>query len=186
MCVCGQRAGADPPTPHPPSQSPKSPGLRPLTERDVPSACALLNRHLSKFVLHPHFTEAEFAHWLIPRPGVVSSFVISGGDNGAVTDLLSYYHLPSSVIGHREHTDLFAVYSYYNVPGTVSLEGLLEDALILARREGVDVFNALDVLANGAVLPKLKFGPGDGTLHYYVYNYATKPMAAGECGLVLL
>ena len=36
---------------------------------------------------------------------------------------------------------------------------------------GADVFNALDVMQNKSVLESLKFGIGDGNLHYYLYNY---------------
>ena len=36
---------------------------------------------------------------------------------------------------------------------------------------GADVFNALDVMENKTVFEALKFGIGDGNLHYYLYNY---------------
>ena len=68
------------------------------------------------------------------------------------------------VAGNPKHNKLYAAYAFYNVPGTFSLAQLLRDALILARNGGVDVFNCLDLMDNGAVLEDLKFGPGDGTL----------------------
>ena len=33
------------------------------------------------------------------------------------------------------------------------------------------MFNALDLMDNKTVLEELKFGVGDGNLHYYLYNY---------------
>lgn len=36
---------------------------------------------------------------------------------------------------------------------------------------GADVFNALDVMENKSFLEHLKFGIGDGNLHYYFYNW---------------
>ena len=36
---------------------------------------------------------------------------------------------------------------------------------------GFDVFNALDVMENKQFLEELKFGVGDGNLHYYLYNW---------------
>jgi glycylpeptide N-tetradecanoyltransferase len=33
------------------------------------------------------------------------------------------------------------------------------------------VFNALDLMDNRAFLESLKFGIGDGNLHYYLFNY---------------
>ena len=43
--------------------------------------------------------------------------------------------------------------------------------LLIARDLGYDVFNALDVMDNGQFLEQLKFGVGDGHLHYYIYNW---------------
>lgn len=38
-------------------------------------------------------------------------------------------------------------------------------------QSGADVFNALDVMENASVFEELKFGRGDGNLHYYFYNW---------------
>lgn len=53
------------------------------------------------------------------------------------------------------------------------------DALILAKKFKFDVFNALSLLHNGLFLEKQKFGPGDGQLHFYVFNYRANPIAGG-------
>ncbi len=53
-------------------------------------------------------------------------------------------------------------------------------------QEGFDVFNALDVMENLSVFSELKFGIGDGNLHYYVYNWRCPDMQPGQMGLVLL
>lgn len=36
---------------------------------------------------------------------------------------------------------------------------------------GYDVFNALDLMDNKTFLEDLKFGIGDGNLHYYLFNW---------------
>ena len=51
---------------------------------------------------------------------------------------------------------------------------------------GFDVFNALNVMENDKFLDDLKFGVGDGCLHYYVYNWRCTTMEAADVGLVLL
>jgi glycylpeptide N-tetradecanoyltransferase len=162
------------------------------------------------------FSQEEFAHWLLPRKGVVSSFVnvttrkkkktnLRGGneestgggkgkdedddadeDEEVVTDFCSYYHLHSSVLGNPKHTTLHAAYSFYNVANTISLEELMRDCLILAKNEGHDVFNALNLMENETFLSELKFGMGDGNLQYYVYNWLCPTMEHGDVGLVLL
>lgn len=90
---------------------------------------------------------------------------------GVVTDVCSFYHLPSSVIGNDKHTKLTAVYSYYNVATSIPFVDLMRDALILARNSGADVFNALNLSDNSDIFAALEFGPGDGHLQYYVYNW---------------
>ena len=44
------------------------------------------------------------------------------------------------------------------------------------------MFNALTLLDNPLFLKEQLFGAGDGQLHYYVYNYRTKPIAGGVNG----
>jgi glycylpeptide N-tetradecanoyltransferase len=56
---------------------------------------------------------------------------------------------------------------------------LAQDALILAKKLGFDVFNALSLLDNALFLDDLKFGAGDGHLNYYLFNYRAMPIAGG-------
>ncbi len=42
-----------------------------------------------------------------------------------------------------------------------------------------DVFNALTLLDNPLFLADQKFGPGDGQLHYYLFNYKCAPILGG-------
>ena len=79
----------------------------------------------------------------MPREWVIESYVVE--DKGKITDFLSFYSLPSSVLKHPEHRILNVAYSYYNVPNKNSLTDLTRDALILAKNKGYDVFNALDI-----------------------------------------
>jgi glycylpeptide N-tetradecanoyltransferase len=194
--------------------TPTTPGLRPMTAADAPAVAALLNGYLARFKLSQHFTAEEAAHWLTPRELVVDAYVVdappasssaaaaaaanggasagtsssgSGAPN-AITDVVSFYTLPSSVLGHPEHTEIRAAYMFYTAATTVPLPQLLGDAMALAAAKGYDVFNALDLLDNGPVLKELKFGVGDGALQYYLYNWrmAAAPIEPGETGLILL
>jgi glycylpeptide N-tetradecanoyltransferase len=101
-----------------------------------------------------------------------------------ITDLISFYHLPSSILKHND--TLFSVYSYYNVATSVSLVDLMRDALVLAKRNRYDVFNALNLMDNDEFLEPLKFGLGDGHLQYYVYNWACPDLPPSQVGIVLL
>ena len=165
-------------------------GLRPMEERDVESAHALLQEHLTKFQLVVDFSVEDFRHWLFPRKGVISSFVVVSHDN-IVTDLISFYHLPSSITGSTtKYTHLRAAFSFYNVATTVDWVTLMRDALVLAKNgqeeEEADVFNALSQMCNDEFIEPLKFGKGDGNLQYYLYNWACPPIDCKDVGIVLL
>ncbi|CAM9608337.1 unnamed protein product, partial [Hapterophycus canaliculatus] len=156
-----------------------------MVPEDVPSAHALLTEYLKQFKLAPQLSEDEFAHWLLPREGVVDCFVVKDR-HGKVTDMCSFYHLPSTVIGHAKHRTLNAAYSFYNVATTVTMTELMRDSLVLARNLGMDVFNALNLMQNQEFLQTLKFGIGDGHLQYYLFNWRCKEITPEEVGLVLL
>jgi len=167
--------------------------LRPMVEEDVSSAHQLVTKHLKKFQLAIVFSEEEFRHWFLPRSGVISTYVACNGPSGSedvstkVTDLVSFYHLPSTIIGNPKHSHLNAAYSFYNVATSVDLVTLMKDALILAKYdEGMDVFNALRQMDNGEVLNELKFGIGDGNLNYYLYNWCCPTLKSEDVGIVLL
>ena len=90
-------------------------------------------RFVRSFKLYSEFGEDEFRHCFLPREGVVDSFVVQNPDTGEITDMCSFYHLPSSIIGHKQHNKLNAAYSFYNVATSVSLLKLMQDCLTLAR-----------------------------------------------------
>ena len=170
------------------TDAPTCTGIRAMEARDVKAVHKLLTAYLAGFQLVPLFSEEEVAHWLLPRNDVIYSYVCYGdpSNRNRLTDFTSFYNLPSTIIGHPTHHTLKAAYSFYNVATTHSLTDLMSDALHFAYREGFDVFNALDVMENARFLEKLKFGPGDGHLQYYVYNWRCPEMKPEQIGLVLL
>ncbi len=83
----------------------------------------------------------------------------------------------------------------------------MENALIIAKQNDFDVFNALDIMDNAEflkvrcifkkiyipetnasnLLQDLKFQAGDGNLHYYLYNWRlSKDLEPKELGMVLV
>jgi glycylpeptide N-tetradecanoyltransferase len=178
--------------------TPATPGWRPLRDADVPAWHALLTDFLARMEWKIRFTEDEVRHWFLPRDGVVQTHVRCGDPTAPekVTDGLSFYHLPSHVLqpyggaaSEPGYDRLYAAYSFYNVATTVPLPQLLKDALILARASECDVYNCLTLMEQEpALLQELKFGPGDGTLHYYLYNWAPGlgRIPSHKLGIVLL
>jgi glycylpeptide N-tetradecanoyltransferase len=121
-----------------------------------------------------HGIESHILYWLLQSP------------TGEITDFISFYLLPSTIIGNATYNALYAAYSYYNVSTATPWKVLMNDALILAQKAGCDVFNALDLMDNSKFLSDLKFGAGDGSLHYYFYNWQCPSLKSADVGLVLM
>ncbi|KAI9788021.1 MAG: glycylpeptide N-tetradecanoyltransferase [Candelina submexicana] len=174
-------------------------GLRPMHVEDVDAVLKLLKRYLKRFKMAPEYTKDEVEHWMLHRKEstseqIVWSYVVEDPESHKITDFFSFYCLESSVIGNRKHDKVRAAYLFYyatevafqveeNKEGVgmlkKQLNALMGDALILAKQLGFDVFNALTLLDNPLFLESQKFGPGDGQLHYYLYNYRTNPIVGG-------
>ena len=121
---------------------------------------------------------------------VINALVVEDPDSpGSLTDVVSFYTLPSSILGHPQHTELKAAYLYYTASTATPLKQLVNDAMAVAAARGYDVFNALDLMQNESFLKELKFGMGDGQLHYYLYNWRLgggHSLQPGDVGLVLM
>lgn len=139
---------------------------------------------------------------------VVWSYVVEDPETHKITDFVSFYNLDSTVIDNPKHKTVHAAYLYYYATETAFTENkaalksrllmLINDALICAKKvcqfitiprnvqlshthtkAKFDVFNALTLHDNPLFLEELKFGAGDGQLHYYLYNYRCAPIAGG-------
>lgn len=163
----------------------KTPGLREFKPKDVHQVTKLLMDYLSTHKVYTKFTEEDVKHWFLPRKEVVYTYVVE--NDKKITDLISFYCLPSSILKHEKYKKLKAAYAFYNIAQSVSYTQLMEDALILASSEEFDVFNALNIMNNSEVFKDLKFSMGDGNLHYYFYNWTLSgPLAPKDVGITLL
>lgn len=162
------------------------PGIRPLRESDVPEASKLLSKFLSKFELYTVLTEEEFQHWYMPRDGVIYTYVVENPESKRLTDLASFYSLPSSIIQNPRHTVLNAAYAFCIAALETPIVDLMRDVTTLAHQNGFDVFNALDMARHREFFKDLKFHIGDGTLNYYLYNWKCSPVSTEKNALVLL
>ena len=58
------------------SDTTKTEGLRPMEAQDVKHVHKLLNNYLTRYKLNIQFHEDEIAHFLLPREGVIESYVV--------------------------------------------------------------------------------------------------------------
>ncbi|KAK4634193.1 Glycylpeptide N-tetradecanoyltransferase [Fulvia fulva] len=169
-------------------------GLRPMKPADIPAVKDLLVRYSERFQLRQEFTDEEIAHWICSdtSKSVVWSYVVE--ENGKITDFISYYLLESTVLRASRRETIRAAYLYYYATDTAfakgkkqevqeglqsRLQALVHDALILAKKDDFHVFNALTLLDNPLFLKEEKFEPGDGKLHYYLFNWRTALLPGG-------
>ncbi|KGO45066.1 Myristoyl-CoA:protein N-myristoyltransferase [Penicillium expansum] len=178
---------------HLPSET-ATPGLRPMESKDIDAVYDLLERYMQRFDMNQAFTREEIDHWLVHKnqPGkgqVVWSYVAEDPETHKITDFVSFYNLESTVIDNPKHDAVHAAYLYYYATETAfsddkkafkeRLQLLMNDALICAKNARFDVFNALTSHDNPLFLEDLKFGAGDGQLHFYLYNYRAAPIGGG-------
>ncbi|KCV72722.1 hypothetical protein H696_00300 [Fonticula alba] len=168
------------------------PHFRPMRPEDVPQVTALwADASATRYNLTAEFTEEEVAHSLIPRDKLVYTYVVeappatAGGAPGPITDMVSFYSLPSLCLGHPVHRTLNAAYLYYYVSTATPVADLVRGALIEASNAGFDVFNCLDIMTNSEFFSQLDFGVGDGTLNFYLYNWAMPTVPGGKVSVVL-
>lgn len=181
----------------------KCKGLRRMTADDVDAVHSLFTRFQHRYELTQIFTKEEFAHLLLGDKAeqeksndkkVIVTYVVEN-ENKKITDFFSFYVLPFTVLNNSVYKSLGVAYLYYyateagldeprdDTEATEKLkkrlESLISDALVLAKEIGMDVFNAMTSQDNVLFLKDLKFGPGDGFLNYYLFNYKTFPVAGG-------
>lgn len=182
----------------------KTEGLRRMEARDVEQTLALFNKYQSRFELVQKFSKDEFAHWFLgsdespdipEEKRVIHTYVVENSE-GSITDFFSFYSLPFTVLEHAVHDDLGIGYLFYYSSDAdfafedrfredatkalkTRLTSLISDATILAKQAKMDVFNALTSQDNALFLDSLKFGPGDGFLNFYLFNYQAFPVTGG-------
>lgn len=76
-------------------------GLREMKSKDIPQVTKLLQEYLKKFKVYLKYTQDDVKHWFLPRKDVIYTYVVE--NDNKVTDLISFYCLPSSVLKHEKH-----------------------------------------------------------------------------------
>ena len=166
---------------------PEGYSIRRTYKKDAKVLRKLVNEYLSKFEIRTHFTNKEAEHWFTHRENIIECYVILD-ETKTITDLFSFYNLPSSIAGNNKYSNLKAAYAYYMIPGKLSIRDLVRACMITAASKEYDVFNMLDIMDNEQVFKDLLFSKGDGYLQYYFYNWVhpKKVLHPREIGIVLM
>ena len=160
-------------------------GFRPMEEKDVDQVYVLLENFEKQFKVHGYYDKDQVKHWFIPRKNVVYSYVRENSEN-KITDFISFYSLPSSILQHESYKKLMAAYSFFNINTTLTVKEIMKCALILAKNAGFDVFNCLNIMNNEEAFTDLLFGKGGGKLKYYFWNFVCPYTEPKDLSLVLM
>ncbi len=99
-------------------------GLREMREADVPQVGKLLRRFMRKYDMAPRFTDEEVQHLFLSGRGrkdeatgktleqVTWTYVVEN-EQGRISDMFSFYSLPSSILNNDKHDLLNAAYLFY-------------------------------------------------------------------------
>lgn len=178
---------------------PKTKGWRKMEEKDIATVWKLYDAWRDRYDISQIMTKDDIKHWIYgghQQDGkVIHTFVVEDEETKEVTDYISFYVLPFTVLQNPKHKQIGIAYLYYYA-STVGLgktnkdeenqellkkrlKSLVNDAMIEAKKVDIDVFNALSSQDNTLFLDDLKFGAGDGFLNYYVFNYRTSHIDGG-------
>lgn len=105
--------------------------------------------------MHVNFTEKEVKHFLTPKVDVIDTYVVEekkSETESVITDFISFYTLPSSVLKHETIKEMKAAYLFYYVANKIPLVKLSKAALILAKKQNHDVFTCLNIMDNKSFL----------------------------------
>jgi glycylpeptide N-tetradecanoyltransferase len=100
-------------------------GLREMEDGDVEQVGKLMRKYMSRFDMAARFTNEEVRHLLLSGKGsgksvegkrekqVTWTYVVESPTSGRITDMVSFYSLPSSVLDSEKHKILEAAYLFY-------------------------------------------------------------------------
>jgi len=143
--------------------------FRKMTSKDIPKVTRILEKYFSDFKMAPQIDREWVKHWILP----IHSYV-----NDETDDFISFYEVPYDRVDGRDTVK--QVYAFYMVGNVYN------DAFVLARNRGYDVFNTLDIGHRGEDLEKLKFLKGTGHVYYYLFNWLPSSlMDSGDIQLKL-
>ena len=132
--------------------------FRKMTPKDVPKVTQILKDYFKKFKIVPVVNETWVKHWLLPRDGVMYSYL-----NDETSDFLSFYGIPYDKVGSTDTVN--QAYLFYMTGDNFN------DAFLIAQNAGFDVFNTLDVVHSEDLLKKHRFLKGTGYVNYHLFDW---------------
>jgi glycylpeptide N-tetradecanoyltransferase len=128
--------------------------FRKMHKGDIPKVTNILQNHFKKFKVAPVIDKEWVKHWILPA----NSYINDSDDT-----FISFYDIPNE---RKDGTStIYQVYSFYIVGDVYN------DAFLIAKNLGYDMFTTLDIGQSIPNLEKQKFLLGSSSIHYYLFNW---------------
>ena len=148
--------------------SPKTPGWRVMTSKDIPSALALTNKYTSQFEIGQVFqSEEEFSHYLMCPviENYMQAYVVEDPVTGDITDVAAFKFQP---VMDTDHIDAFVTVL---VAVKSSVRQLLIDLLVCAKQAKVNRLGTLQFGQAKNVFENIFMARATNTCHLLNYQY---------------
>jgi glycylpeptide N-tetradecanoyltransferase len=156
-----------------------------MEEQHILSVYDKFNDYMERYNFYPIYSIDEFKH-IFYNNKYVSSYVLLDDDD-EVLDFISYYKLPTKILKFNQKHDFINIgYVYYYTSIEETPYRLIMDLIIVAKKEGIDVMNILDIMENESHLNSLKFELGTGRLNYNIFNYKVKSISGNGIGKMII
>ena len=128
--------------------------FRKMETKDIPRVTILLQNHFKQFKVAPVIDKEWVKHCILP----INSYVNDSDDT-----FISFYDIPNE---NKDQTyTIYQAYSFYIVGDVYN------DAFLIAKNLGYDMFTTLDIGQSIPNLERQKFLGGDGSVYYYLFNW---------------
>lgn len=158
--------------------------IRKIETKDMEVCCKLLNQYHNKFKISILFSLEEFIHQFTFRENIIETYVVE--NNGQITDMLSFYFIPSKLNNKYKYTDITKAYIYYYFYTETELVKLIENGIYLMKKKKMDMVNVMKQYDNDKFIDKLKFKEGNGELNFYFYNWKCPPIEQNDMAIVMV
>jgi len=128
--------------------------FRKMQSKDIPKVTKILQNHFKQFKIAPVIDKLWVKHWILPA----NSYI-----NDSDETFLSFYDIPN--VKKDGSSVIKQAYSFYMVGDVYN------DAFLIAKNLGYDMFTTLDIGQCIPNLEKQKFLMGSSSVHYYLFNW---------------
>ena len=128
--------------------------FRKMQSKDIPRVTKILQNHFRQFKIAPVIDKTWVKHWILPA----NSYI-----NDSDETFISFYDIPN--VKKDGSSTINQAYSFYMVGDVYN------DAFLIAKNLGYDIFTTLDIGQCVPNLEKQKFLLGSSSVHYYLFNW---------------